>query len=407
MPLRETFVMAWRNIWRNPRRTAITSSAIGLGLAGMLVWLGFAEGMNRHMVQAATGAWLGHAQVHGQGFRKTRDLEIRIPDGAALLARVGTAAHVTAAAPRVYATGLLAIGDRSASVQAVGVDLAREPRVTDWKRRLIAGRWPAEPKDAVIGRKLADRLEVEPGARLVLTVSDAATGDLAHRLLHLSGVVASSNALLDGRAVVLSLPALQEVLGLKDELHEVALSLDVPTGELATMEPVLSPLRSAGLEVTPWQELAPAVAQMVEFQDVYIAVTTLMIFFIIGLGVLNTLQMSLLERTREFGILGALGTSPRRLAELILAEAASLGVVGSILGLCVGLVAHWPFAVYGITFTGVEMAGVSFDTALKSELQPLPWAVMTCSFVLLTTLTASWTALRAARLRPVDALRSD
>ena len=120
-----TLRMAWRNIWRQPRRTLMTAAAVALGLAGMIVWLGLIEGMNDHLLKAATEGWVGDGQIHAEGFRESQDLETLIEDNA-LLSRLQASEHVAAAAPRLFADALVAIGDRSSGVRAVGTDLAAE-----------------------------------------------------------------------------------------------------------------------------------------------------------------------------------------------------------------------------------------------------------------------------------------
>ena len=186
-----TLRMAWRNIWRQPRRTLMTAAAVALGLAGMIVWLGLIEGMNDHLLKAATEGWVGDGQIHAEGFRES---------------------HVDAAAPRLFADALVAIGDRSSGVRAVGTDLAAEAQVTGWKERLSAGEWPTSDEHCLIGVKLAERLEVRPGDRLVLTLSVPDTGDLASRLLRVAGLLATQNSFIDGQTLILGLGPLRDAM---------------------------------------------------------------------------------------------------------------------------------------------------------------------------------------------------
>lgn len=400
------FSLAWRNIWRQPRRTMMTASAVALGLAGMLLWLGLMEGMNVHMRAAATEGWIGDGQIHAAGFRQSQDLDLLLDD-AQLLGRVDASPEVAAAAPRLFADALVAIGDRSSAVRAIGADLAREDEVTGWKKRLSSGAWPSAADHALIGIRLAERLEVGPGDRLVLTLSRPDTGEMDSRLLHVAGVLATQNGLIDGRCVILPLPTLRQALGRPQALHQIALRLHRHGGEREQVDAALASLEAPGLDVAGWQTLNPAVASIMEMQMTYLIGTTFVVFSIIGLGILNTLSMSVLERTREFGVLGALGTSPRRIFGLIVVEATCLGFVGAALGLGLGLLLNWPMTVYGIELRTMEFGGVRFDSVLKNDLSASGAVAMTATFIVLTSLTSLWTAVRAARIQPVEALRAE
>ena len=400
-----TLRMAWRNIWRQPRRTLMTAAAVALGLAGMIVWLGLIEGMNDHLLKAATEGWVGDGQIHAEGFRESQDLETLIED-TGLLPRVKASKDVDAAAPRLFADALVAIGDRSSGVRAVGTDLAAEAQVTGWKERLSAGEWPTSDEHCLIGVKLAERLEVRPGDRLVLTLSVPDTGDLASRLLRVTGLLATQNSFIDGQTLILGLGPLRDAMEKPEGLHQVALRMRRTDGDEGAAQRSLASLRAPGLDVAGWRKLNPSLASLMDLQMDYLIGTTFVVFFIIALGILNTLSMSVLERTQEFGVLGALGASPFHVFGLIVTEAFCLGLVGGLIGLGVGLLFNWPLSVFGLQLTSTEIAGVRFDRAIRSDLSAVGALALTGTFVVLTTLTSLWTALRAARIRPVEALRA-
>ena len=401
-----TLSLAWRNIWRQPRRTLMTASAVALGLAGMLLWLGLIEGMNGHLLEAATEGWVGDGQIHAAQFRQTQDLEELIEDPG-LMARLDASDEVSAAAPRLFADALVAIGDRSSAVRAVGADLGREAGVTGWEKRLSQGAWPSEPEHALIGVKLAQRLEVSAGDRLVLTLSQPGTGEMVSRLLRVAGILATQNALIDSQCVILALPTLREALAVPTGLHQVALRMRAHGEGKERVATALATLEGPGLDVAGWDELNPTLASMMEMQMTYLVGATFLVFAIIGLGILNTLSMSVIERTREFGVLGALGTPPAKIFGLIVVEALCLGCVGAAIGLAIGLLVNWPMTVHGVELRSMEFGGVRFDSVLKKDLTALGAAAMTVTFIALTALTSLWTAVRAARIKPVEALRAE
>jgi len=274
------FHMAWRNLWRNARRTAITAGAVALGLAIMLFTLGYVEGMQQYMLKTVTDSLVGHAQLHAEGWRERRSAGLILPDGAKQIDKAENDPGVLAAAPRTRADGLLAMGDRSALVGVIGVDINREPNVTDWKERLIEGRYPEDPNEALVGRKLAEKLEIEAGGKLVLTVADATTGDLNARLLRISGVMFTNNPMLDERAVVVDIAMVQQMLGQPGGIHEIVLRLKGDIREPATVDPILARLSSPGVVAAGWRELAPMTARILRLNDVVLLVVTAIIFFI-------------------------------------------------------------------------------------------------------------------------------
>ncbi len=364
--------LAWRNIWRNPRRTLITCAAVALGLMAILVMTGLVRGMNDRLVESLTEGWLADGQIMAPGYRDAPDVETRLVDGAALLAEVRATAGVKAASGRVLGPGMVAIGDRSQPVQLVGVDFAAERTVTSWPDRLVAGAWPEGPRDALVGRDLADEMELEVGGPLVLTAAHVDTGDLDSVRLRVAGIVKVGDPLsaLGGYG-----PA---VLG----------------GRVA-------PER----DVADWRSLAPVVQQMSELQAISFGTLLGIVGLILALGILNTLTMALVDRLQEFGVLRALGTRPRRLALMILIEAFDLGVVGVALGLALTAPVYLWASTSGIPMPGVEVGGVEFTHPLHARLMWGEVVGLGAALIALTVAVAGITAWRVTRVQPVEALR--
>ena len=367
-----TIMMAWRNLWRNTRRTLITSLAIALGLTAIILSVAWMDGLMNHLLKAMIGGSMGQAQIHAPGYRQTREEELTIPRADQVLKRVEAAPGLTGAAPRLYAQGLAAMGDRSAGVEVLGVDFAREARVTDWKKKIVAGSYPlsspgsgsGDGKAVLIGKGLAGKLELEAGARLVLTVARADSGDLEGALAPVAGIINTGIPLLDDHAVIGPLELVGKITGQAGKVHEIALRFDTPGRDRAELERLIAPLRTPDLDVQPWPVLAPMISGMMDLQAFYLALATAIIFGLAAFGIVNTMSMSLLERFKEFGVLRAIGTSPGRLLGLILAEAASLGAVGAALGGGLGVGLTLIFRETGIPLGGMEAMGVNIDSTI-------------------------------------------
>lgn len=399
--------MAWRNLWRNQRRTLITAAALALAVASMSFLLAMMDGMFARMVHTATAARSGEAQLHAPNYRETRDETLTIREAEATLQRARKAPGVVAASGRIWGLGLAAIGDRSRSVQLVGVDPEHEQRITNWQERLVAGHYLGQRDDEVlIGHELAAALEVGVGSKLVLTASDVRTGEAAADLMYVAGVLRTGDQLIDEQAVILPLRRAQRLTGLGGELHEVALDVDAPVEERAAIEAVIGPLAVAGaVEPVPWHELNPVVAQSLEMQGVWMGVLILFVFVILGFGIVNTIAMSLAERMHEFGVMRALGTAPSMLGALIVVEASLLGLVGAVPGALAGLaISAWSQRV-GLDFSGSSQMGMT----LHEPIYPVPdvpgTLLVAVVFSGLTAITSIVSAIRAARVEPVEAMR--
>ena len=403
--MNEIISFAWRNIWRNTRRTVITASAIGLGLALFVVAFAYTKGFLGFALEATTRSWTGEAQIHDARYAETREEEHTINGGMDVLAQARALPHVTAATPRVYGPGMAAMGDRTARVELVGIDLKSEPRVTSFFQKLSDGAWPAEQHHVLIGVKLAETLELGVGDKIVLTAADVRTGELNSHLARISGLIYSSNAYLDRQAALLPLQVAQKLLGLRGEIHEIALQMDIPAEAEQPIAIALAPLKRQGLAIRPWQVVQRPLAAAMELNTQIMWISVFVVFLIAAFGIVNTMTMSFLERYHEFGVLRALGTRPNRLMALVLTEAACLGAIGVALGLALGLAIYWPFSVYGVTIGGAEAYGVSFDRNILFDLDAVATAELALVFWVLTIFTALGTARRAAAVQPIEALR--
>lgn len=399
-----TLKLAWRNIWRNRRRTLITAAAIGLGVASLVFTEGLVEGMFGRMVNVATASMSGDAQVHAPEYRKTFDERLVLPDALELREQID-AIDGMHGAPRAFGNGLIAIGDRSEGVRIIGVEAAAERKVTNWADRLAAGRYLEGRGEVMIGADLARKLEIELDGKVVLTMADISTGEARSELLRVVGLLSTGDQSLDRRSAIIDLGLTQSMMGIGAGVHEFALDIDRPTEDRAAVESAIAPLAADGREVVAWHEVNRMLAQAVEMQGVYMGIFIGVIFFIISFGIINTLAMSLAERMHEFGVLRALGTTPGRLGSLILTEAACIGLVGAIPGALFGAGISLYFASAGIDMSGTSQYGVTFTEPLYAVFEPSHAIINALIFAALTVFVAGISAWRAARVQPVEAMR--
>ncbi|HCF58288.1 MAG TPA: hypothetical protein DFS52_09890 [Myxococcales bacterium] len=313
---------------------------------------------------------------------------------------------------RAHGFALLGAGDKSAGGQLLGVDPAREPRVTLLHEKLVEGEYLGErpEKKILLGAGLARSLEAGVGDELVV-VTQAADGSMGNALFRVGGVLKTGSVATDRSGALVHLRDLQELLVLEGRVHEVALLAKTRDGAPSLASDAERTLEGRGLLVRTWAQVNPELAKMLELQSVGSWIILFIVFSVASLGVLNTMLMSVLERTKELGVLRALGLRPRQVVALVLCESALLACVAAVVGTGLGLLADGYLVTYGLDLTrfigDFSFGGIAFGPVLRGEVR-LDRIVATVVGLFAVTLIASvWPALRAGRLRPVEAMRQE
>ncbi|MFQ5736928.1 MAG: ABC transporter permease [Thermodesulfobacteriota bacterium] len=399
--------LAWRNIWRNLRRTVITLSAVTFGLASVIMFMGFTDGFHTQWIANYVRAYTGHIQVHARGYHDDPELTNAIKDPAGTLSIIERMEGVDYLTTRVEAEGLASTAENSAGVLIRGIDLVREEKITHIRERVIRGGYlePGE-KGALIGHKLSKKLDADVGEKIVLMTQDA-VGTLSAELFRVKGVFKMGAVDVDSSLVLVTEQEAGKFTALDGGVTEIAIILKRPedVGPLAAaLEERLGPL---GLEVFKWQELMPALKEMIELDDVFMYIILVIVLVVVAFGILNTMLMSIMERTRELGIMMALGTRPSSVVALVLTEAFFIGAIGTVLGVTLGVLGNWAFALRGIDlsrWSGAMEFFAALDPVVYPETRPgvLLWAgviVFATAFV-----SAIYPAVKASRLNPVQAI---
>ncbi len=402
------FRMAWRNLFRNTRRTFITGSAIGLGLAAVLVTLAVGEGFRDYMVESATDVTLGHAQLHRVGYRKSLSAKLVIPDSERWLKKLEDRPEIEAVSPRSRSYGLLARSTWSALVQIQGVRAEAEKQVTRLHEKILEGRYlSGKPRELVIGTRLAKKLRASVGDKVVLTIAEAFSGEQTQTLLRVAGIFHTGDRALDSGLALVNAPDADRALGLGGMFHEIAVRFkraSTATNQELSLWPQFSDDR---VELLSWTQLAPMISKSLELYGVMMLLIGLFTFGIIGMGILNTLLMGIFERTWEFGVLRSLGTSPRRIGGLIILETACLAMVALLIGSIIGGLLCYYFAVWGIDYAGISVGSVVMENRRMYAVWSWPSMLKALVVVYVMTLLFSvYPARRAARIIPAEALRA-
>jgi len=399
--------LSWRNVLRNPRRSAITISSITLGLAALTFLWGFIDGMNGQMVENTTRFFAGDMQIHLTGYHDDPTLDLTIPDAAPVLEAVRREPAVAAASVRLEGRALGSRGDKSRGVLLVGVNPGEEAKVTVLLNTLVAGETLVTgTKGALLGEQLAETLGVRVGEEVVF-IGQAYDGSISSARFSVRGVFRTKVDELDSSVAVLPLEAVREFFAAPGGATAVALQLR-NRGELDQVSMRLSSTLGERYEVLGWSSLLPTVGVSVRFHQVIGYVVLLVFFVVVAAAVANPVLMAVLERTREFGIMLAVGTSRAQLLRLVFYEAMILGAIGVVLGNAFGLGLTTYFGHAGIDLGSFE-AALRTMPGLSDVIYPavhLGRSLAVSALVFATAcLTALYPAVKAALLEPVEAIR--
>ena len=399
--------MAWRNIGRNRRRTAVTVGAMTLGLFAMVVWFAMLEGMLNDMEETIVEVDVGDLQMHAPTYLDDPSLYTVIDDFDALLSARLEAAGLRASA-RLVGAGLAAAHDSAAGASLRGVNVEDDARVSVISTRLAEGAWLADddPAGVVVGRRLARSLTLALGDELVV-LSQAADGGIANDLYTVRGILDSVSDGVDRSAVFLTEAAFRELFFMPSGAHEIVVRKPDDVELTAAVED------GAGLGPRP-RHAVVAVAHA-DHRDLprlgprdAMGVVSAVIYIVIAILILNAMLMAVFERIREFGVLKALGVEPRQVLALIFVESALQTGLAVVAGMALAIPTLWYLVEVGVdtgALGGVTVIGATFATVWQASASPSAFITPTMTLVVLVLLAVIYPALKAARISPVEAMR--
>ncbi len=400
--LLKLILISWRSILRNKRRTVITGMAVGLGLASLMFTDALYAGMMDYMLQGSTETWMGHGQIHGEGFQETARVAITVREPRAVILRLESDTLVQAYTGRLLSPASLESAREMRPVTLIGVDRGTDRGTTGLENSIIEGSYfTGDSTEIIIGEKLAGDMELVPGDIAVVTAAMADSG-LSSQLFIVSGICRFGSGQLDEFSVFVNLGSAERLLDLGGELHEIAFLLPDPwmaaDGEIPDYGGV-------GNTTSGWPELAPQIFSMTGMVDVSLAVMSIILFGLVLFGIINSLFMSIYERMYEFGVMRAVGTRRSTVVFLVLLEAFWLGVFAVVSGFLTGWgVIHW-FAGAGISFGEFDFSGIMFDQPIYPVFHWSSQWIYPLFTVVFTTLAGVYPGLHAGGLNPARAIR--
>ncbi len=399
--------LAWRNIFRNKRRTLIAATAIGIGLAALIFIDALMIGMTENMVRTATASFLGDAQIHQEGFRDAQEVSLTIQaldEVTEGLAQEGIVEHFT---QRTLAPGMITSPASVSAIILVGVHPPTEKFLSKIDDALTEGAYfeADNSRDIVIGAKLAEILEIGLRDRVVVTVAQAESGDLSQEMFRVSGIYHFAGEEMNSGMAFVRIQKAQEMLGIGNAAHEIAIKFTSIAYSQDPTLPFWAAYSEHGNEALSWTELMSQLTAILEMTKYSKYIMAVILFGVVVFGIINTLFMSLYERMFEFGVLRAVGTRPFGMARVILFEAGALAVVSIALGMILGFLVTALLSRIGIDYTGIELVGVTIQEFIYPTLTVEQFMIYPVWLFVFTIIAGLYPARYAAKMSPADAMR--
>jgi len=406
------FHLAWRNLWRNSRRTWLTAGAIAFSTMLLTGWVPIQFGMYQIMIDASLRVFPGHAQIQRPGYQDKPKIRNAIDNAEALAQTLRNSNQYTGVAVRAQGFALLSSGTRSYGAQVIGVEPEYEGGTSSIPGLVKQGRYLSgiNAQEIVIGSTLARNLKLKIGDEVTL-LGGGKDGSVAAAILPVVGIFDSGSRDLDRFFSEIPLHTFQDVFSMGKSAHTIAI-----TGKTLEEQPrLLSSLDSAvanqnDLVVLGWEKLVPGLKEGIQVDKVSGFIFYGILVAILVFSILNTFLMSVLERTREFGLMLALGSRPKRIAGLLMLESALLTVIGIAIGVTIGTALVYWANIDGFTYPGLDELAEQYNLPGLSRIYPQMKVfnlLLGPGIILVATNLAAWVPiLRIRKLEPVEAMRT-
>ena len=378
-----------------------------VGFTLLSITIGLSDGAYGGIIEMFTRNRTGHIQVHRAGYLDKPSLYETIDGYTAIGETIQGTAGVEAWTPRVYAAGLGSVGEKSTAVQVIGIDVARETQATRFDKKVIEGSVLAETAshEAVIGKGLAKIISGTVGSEIVI-FSQGADGSIANDVYKIVGIAESGDDATDRVACYLHIEDAQELFVLDGRIHEIVVIVSNINHVSKITDALEARLNNSTLEVAPWQMVAKSFYRAMKTDQQGDAISRWVIMFIVAIGVLNTVLMSVLERTREYGVLKAIGTKPTQIFWLVVCEVIIITIGSICVGVPLGVLANYLLSISGITYPeAITYGGMKFTT-LYAEVNVRCLIIPAITVMVSATIVSLFPAIKAARIMPAKAMRT-
>ena len=396
--------MAFRNILRQKRRTLLTALMISGGFLLFSLSMGISEGTYGSIIEMFTRMHTGDIQIHKNEYLKRSSLYKTINNSDDLSDLLKKMKFIKSFTPRVYSSALSFAGTKTGGAMIMGLDPAMEAASTSLALQIKTGEFlPLEPsKKVVLGKGLADILKVKLNDEISL-IGQGADGSIANENFRIIGIMGENGSSFGQRYCFMHIKDAQEFLSLGLRIHEIAIMLNNHKEARKRAKDIKLLLDDKSIEIDPWQIIEKEFYRAMLADRKGANISNFIIMVIVLMGVLNTILMSILERTREFGVMKAIGASPLDIFKLIMTEVMLLGSASIVIGIIGAFAVNYYLSIHGIPITPIAYGGIKF-TQMISTIDAKVIVEPTYIFLTAIMITGLYPALRAANIMPIKAL---
>jgi ABC-type lipoprotein release transport system permease subunit len=402
----QLFRIAFRDLGRNRRRSFFSSLALAMGLAMLLLLAAFINGEYGSAIESSIRLQSGHLQLRASTYDESKTSlkwEDLVENPGQVAAQVASLAPVKVATPRLFASGIVAVRDETAGVRIIGIDPLSEANAP-YREGLVSGDFlsAGDREGILIGKPLADKLELKAGDQLQLSVNTS-NGDVDEQSFAIRGIYSTQTYGFDSSIVFLPLAKAQAITQAGDHASTIFILLE----DTSSTDAVIAALGSSNYKLLTWAEMNELLLQTEDLAAGYIFILYLIVLGITATVIVNTLVMAVFERTREIGILSAIGMKGRRIMAMFLAESSLLAVGGILMGLALGGLVVAYFTKYGFYIGNMGITGMLIEDTIYTDLTLKDAVYLTVLTLIVTLLAGLYPARLAAKMEPVIALRAE
>jgi ABC-type lipoprotein release transport system permease subunit len=400
--------LAWRNIWRNKRRSIISILSVVFAVLVAMVMRSMQLGFYARSIDNIVSYYTGYLQVHDPGYQDKGSLDYSFDRADSVAKIVSAVRHVTVTTPRLESFALVSAGEVTDGARIVGIDPAGEDRLTGLKKKLTAGRYLASRDEGILlAGGLAGDLGMSVGDTVVVLGSGYHGVQAAGRY-RVTGIVTFPSPELNSGMAYLALPEAQRLFGAEGRVTSLAVMI---AGQryLRQVETALKGKLGDGYEIIPWETMLPGMVQYIQLDNAGGILMLLLVYVVVGFGILGTVLMMTMERTREFGVLIAVGMGRKVLGLVVLLESVLLSLNGAVAGMLLSVPVLIYLRAHPIHLTGAAAEGMrsyGFEPIFPFSMAPSIFFWQTVTVLAIAVAAAAYPLFRIAKLRVVDAMRS-
>lgn len=384
-------------------------TAVALGICAGVFSTTFMKGMMDQRIRQAISTEISHIQIHRQGYRQENSLQLYMNESSTVVERIKKINHVKGASQRIVIQSMVSSAETSSGVKIAGIFPENEQNVTNLSTKIVEGKYfegiPRNP--VVIGRKLAEKLNVKLHSKIVITLQDM-DKNITAGAFRIAGLFETPNSTYDEKRVFVRYNDLSRLLNLPQGVsHEIAILVDDNDMVPSVQDEVKALF--ADYEVLNWKEISPEMGYITEVMDMYMYIFIIIILLALLFGIINTMLMVILERVKEIGMLLAVGMSKLRVFTMIVVETVQLSLVGGVAGVVVGSLISKYFETHAINLSrwakGYSQLG--YDTMVYCNLESEMIINITILVILTGIIAAIYPAYKALKYDPAEALRME